>query len=452
MKFTSFEELLIRNAREYSDKTAFVFDADGVKCTLTHAQLYEEILRRKQDFLSVAAGCVGVLQAPSIKWLIDMFAAVIAGKQTVLLDPMCEPSTLAKLISATDVGYLCTDALTAPLANVVPLCPADAVKTSDTEGNILFFTSGTTATGKAVVLTSRSLCASAWNGQQKLPCTQADNVLCMLPLTHVFGFVCAMLWPLSQGATVSLGRGLRNMMFDCSYFEPTIISVVPSILKFLIGANALNQNLKTILVGAGPASTDVLDAAKARGYEIRFGYGLTETSSGVAISCGDNPFAMTICSDANISLAEDGEILIRCPECMMQGYYKDDASTQEVLQDGILCSGDIGKFDEQGHIYIVGRKKDILVLANGNKLYLPEWEDELRKAVGIEDIALALKDDCITLFVGDKDSTADKDAIEKQIAAFNREKSFDIQIGDVEIINTALPRTATGKIRRWALK
>lgn len=62
------------------------------------------------------------------------------------------------------------------------------------------FTSGTTNSSKAVVLTSSSLCASAWNGQAKCPCNETDNLLCMLPLTHVFGFVCAMLWPMSQGA------------------------------------------------------------------------------------------------------------------------------------------------------------------------------------------------------------------------------------------------------------
>lgn len=86
---------------------------------------------------------------------------------------------------------------------------------------------------------------------------------------------------------------------------------MPSIAAFLVAKKALNPELRVILVGAGPVDKAVLAAAKAMGYEVHFGYGLTETSSGVAISTGDDPFAMTVCHDSTITLAHgetDGKI------------------------------------------------------------------------------------------------------------------------------------------------
>lgn len=450
MKFQSFRQLLSHGATEYPTFTALRYDKDGKITDISYAELYEKVLCRAQEIAAMRENCIGILQSTSAKWIIDTFACVIAGKQTVLLDAMADAGTLQKCVLATDVEAILADELTSPYISALKTCP-QSVEKSDGEGDILFFTSGTTESSKAVVLTSKSLCASAWNGQERCPCQSSDNLLCVLPLTHVFGFVCAMLWPLSQGACVSLTRGMRQIPFDAKYFNPTIISVVPSVLKFLVSFNALNDNLRMILVGAGPANEQVLQAVSAKGIEVRFGYGLTETSSGVAISCGKNPFAMSPCSDDKITLADDGEILVECPECVMKGYYKNPSATAAVLIDGVLHTGDLGKLDEDGNLYITGRKKDILVLENGNKIYLAEWESELRSALGIDDIALALKDGCITLFVGNKDGEINTSVVNEKVLAFNRTKPFDKQIASVCVLPHALEKTATGKIKRWAL-
>ncbi len=135
----------------------------------------------------------------------------------------------------------------------------------------------------------------------------------------------------------------------------------------------------------------------------------------------------------------------------MKGYYKNKTATDEVLINGVFHTGDLGKFDKDGNLYITGRKKDILVLENGTKIYLAEWEAELQKALNIDDIALAQKDGAVTLFVGDKDGNIDKDDVKNKVNEFNKTKSFDRQIGDVCIMPHALERTATGKIKRWAL-
>lgn len=352
-----------------------------------------------------------------------MFGAVLAGCQTVLFDPMSEPDTLKKLIEYSDADLLWSDAFASPVAELVKPLPEKRVERKDEkEGDLLFFTSGTTSSAKAVVLTSRSLCASAWNGQQKLPCSPEDDVLCVLPLNHVFGFVCAMLWPLNEGACVSIGRGPRAFIEDPKYFKPTIISVVPSLIRFLASMNALNPELKTVLVGAGSADAKVLAAVKAMGIDLRFGYGITETSSGVAISTGGDPFAMTVCDDDRSEIGDEGEILIESPECMMKGYYKDEKATAEALRGGVLHTGDLGFFDEDGKLHVSGRIKDVLVLDNGNKIFLPEWEEELSAAMGADELAITLTDGKLTAVCVDKDKKLDLNELRKRLDDFNRTK------------------------------
>ena len=160
---------------------------------------------------------------------------------------------------------------------------------------------------------------------------------------------------------------------------------------------------------------------------------------------------MTVCHDSKITLAEDGEILIYCPECMMQGYYKMPEATAAVLKDGVLSTGDLGSFDRDGKLHITGRKKDILVLPNGNKIYLPEWEQELQAAFGGNETAITMKDGVVTAIVVDKSGNADVAALKAVLDEFNRSKSFDMQVTSLCVTESPLPRTATGKIKRWML-
>lgn len=450
MKFVSFGELLSRNATQYGDKPAFRFQTDDGILTKTHAEFFDDVNARKAEFAALPEGAIGLYRAYTYDWIKDMFASVLAGRQTVLIDPSVDGALLQKIAVYADVTHFVTDETTEDEVASLALAPVP-VATEKGEGKLLFFTSGTTGASKAVVLTSKSLCASAWNGNDKLTCRPDDNLLALLPLSHVFGFVCSMMWPLSQGACISVGRGMRHLHEDCNYFRPTVISVVPSLLAFLLAKGALNPELRVILVGAGPVDGKILAAATAMGCEVHFGYGLTETSSGVAISTGKDPFAMTVCHDSKITLADDGEILIYCPECMMQGYYKLPDATAAVLKDGVLSTGDLGTLDADGNLHITGRKKDILVLPNGNKIYLPEWEDELRTALGVDEVAIAMKNDVVTAIAVDKTGETDRNELKNRLDGFNRSKPFDMQITALSVTETPLPRTATGKIKRWML-
>ncbi len=439
IRYRDFEDLLIRQAEHHGTRTAFLKDGPE---RITYGQFYQDVLACRDRYVKESFTCLGLLADGSYECILALFSAVLAGKQIVMLDRQMSPEQLIPLIAYTDIDQLWGE------ETVVSAC-RDALTDGATDGNgrILFFTSGTTERAKAVVLSDASLMQSAYNGSCMLPLKQEDILLNVLPLSHVFGFVCGLLWGLSCGACVALGRGPRHYIDDCSYFRPTAVSLVPSLLGFLLQHRLLNEELGLILVGAGPCSEQMISAVKEKGIRLACGYGLTETSSGVAISTFGDPGAMAVCPDDTIVLADDGEILISAPTCMMQGYYKREADTEAVLKDGILHTGDLGKFDENGLLHITGRKKEILVLPDGTKIFLPEYEAMIRNTLHTDDVCLVLRDSRPVLVLGrtDMSSEAVSEALRETMKQVPRGHRFT----DVIILGHELPKTATGKIRRW---
>ncbi len=440
MRFEGFEHLLSHYAKLTPDAPALRYENRA----LSYSSLYDAVIRRSSELRDTGKTCIGILSDGSIDCVVEIFSANLAGMQIVMLDASLDIAMLMQLIRYTDIDMLWGDEdLTEELL------PALTGGVKDGEGRMLFFTSGTTARSKAVVLTDHSLCQSAWNGSAKLPLSPEDTLLCLLPLGHVFGFVCGLLWGLSCGSSVALGRGARHYLDDCDHYRPTAVSVVPMLMGFLLKQRCINPELRLILVGAGDCPAALLKSAAAAGLRVSFGYGLTETSSGVAISVSGDPFAMEICPDDTITIADDGEILIQAPTCMMQGYYKMPDDTAAVLKDGVFHTGDLGMFDDEGKLHITGRKKDMLVLPDGNKIFLPEYEAPLMQALGSTELAVILREGRPALvFSGE----ADPGNISEKLRDLMRTLPRGQQIAEIIVTADPLPRTATGKIKRWELQ
>ncbi len=443
MRFDSFSHMLRHWAEQTPDRPALIYEDRGKK-SLSFSELRDAVESRADQLRRDGGSCIGILADGSLGCVTEIFAAAEAGLQIVMLSAELPESTLGGLLRYTDADRLWGDE---DLCEELRPFLTGGVK--EGAGKLLFFTSGTTEQSKAVVLTDHSLCQSAYNGGAKLPLKPEDTLLCMLPLGHVFGFVCGLLWGLSCGASVALGRGARHYADDCAFFRPTAVSVVPMLLGFLLQHELINPELKLVLVGAGDCPAMLLGAARTKGLRVSFGYGLTETSSGVAISVSGDPFAMEVCPDDTITIADDGEILIQAPTCMMQGYYKRPEDTAAVLKDGILYSGDLGRFDKDGKLHITGRKKDMLVLPDGTKLFLPEYESAIMKALDHQELAVALKNGKpVLVYSGEADA---KD-IEKRLRPLMADQPRGRQITAVYVVSHPLPRTATGKIKRWELQ
>ena len=432
--------------------------------------------------------------------LIRIFACVISGCDVILIDENMPDETLFALARMADAEsiYASDPDLQEELCEACGCAPRwyqvgdenfqssaaarqagdDSCRLSsgiddNREGRLIFFTSGTTGSSKAVVLTSESLLCSSFSGQSMLPCGPGDIILSLLPFSHVFGFVCTMLWGLTYGATIALGRGTRYLLSDCEFFKPTILPVVPSLLKMLMQQHALPASLKVVLVGAAPLDAVSVKALQNVGMKVYLGYGLTETSSGIAITQDQkDPFALYPCPGADIRIEPDGEISVATP-CMMQGYLdfsetvREDAGSDEAenndnsvyvlghpiipVEGGRLYTGDLGSLDTRGALCLTGRKKDMLVLPDGTKIFCPEYEEELSGLIGLSDLTVILKQDRPFLVIGDSGGNVPEN-IDSLLAEFNEKRAMGLRICGVLSYGKPLPRTATGKIRRWEIE
>ncbi|MCR4661139.1 MAG: acyl--CoA ligase [Clostridia bacterium] len=433
-RYNSFIELL-----EDQDKnsTALYYFDKNVKSSVT----YSELLNLIKNYPIPDGNVIGILAKKDLQTIVSIFA--LAGKkQIVLLNPDDDIEILKHHVEFTDVETIVGNIDRIDELNDC-LKPDKSIATKD----IIFFTSGTVSPSRAVVLTEQTLCNATYNGGYLLPLNKNDNLLSIIPFSHAYGFVCSLLWPLSFGAAVSLSRGRTYIFYDFNDFKPTVTTLVPQIAAFMVSKQIFNPELKLVLIGAGDCSIEVLQAIRSLGIKVSFGYGLTETSSGVALSLDEDFKGMTLCPDINIEISKDGVIVISSETTLMKGYYKDPEWTQKKLSNNKFRTSDIGKI-ENGLLYIIARKKDILVLSDGKKILIPEYEAKLQQIIGITADFTIMKDSegklVLYIFIGEN--------IDKKIELFNKTIPEDMRITRIIYSRTKLPRTKTNKVKKYLIK
>ena len=432
-KFSSFEELVLDFKKRDLIALKFADDEDNIH-EISYAELAEMIISETERIKAKNGDIEVVRDEQSPETIVSIFAHVMAGCDIIMADPMVPDDAVSKASAAAAAAKA-------------------ARPKTEGEGELLFFTSGTTSRSKIVRLTSRSFCTSAWSGQSMLACGEGDVILSILPLSHVFGFVCSMLWGFAYGATIALGRGVRHIIDDTLFFRPTILPAVPTLIGAMLKYDTLNPELKVALIGAAPCTAEVTAALRAKGIDVYLGYGLTETSSGIAITQDlDEPEALYPCPGADFRIEEDGEVTIATP-CMMQGYI----GAEPMFEGDRFFTGDLGWFDDKGRLHLKGRKKDVLLMADGTKIFCPEYEEELERLTGLPDLGVTMKDGHAVLVAG---SLSNDPAIEadmrakllKTVGKYNKSLQRSQQIYDVIVRAESLPRTATGKIKRYELQ
>lgn len=290
------------------------------------------------------------------------------------------------------------------------------------EFKMLIFTSGTTSKSKGVMISNRNL---AWNVNAisaYVKVYETDRLFSVLPLHHTYESTIGFLEPFANGASVAVCEGLRYIVPNLQESKPTIMLAVPLLIESLYKKinetirkskkdgmvnsmihvtnllknvnidikrkvfkeilDNLGGNLRIIVSAAAPIDSKIGKWVDDIGIRFLQGYGLTETAPISALTPEyDTPrYASTgrAVIDTDIKVVNpnedgEGEILIKGPTVML-GYYEDEEATAEVMKDGYFCSGDIGKIDEDGYIYITGRTKNVIVTQNGKNIYPEEIE------------------------------------------------------------------------------
>ncbi len=386
---------------------------------------------------------------------------------------------------------------------------------------LLMYTSGTTGTPKGVPLTHANILAELEGVNYVLKLSDKERILSLLPLFHAYLQIVNLWIATTYGCEVGYLKELTpaELSEAMKSFKPTILTTVPRLwylfhkkifdavaakpkvvqmlFKAMLTANGtlrdtLKINLGTkffgqihesfggklrIAISAGSRfDEEVAKDFHKLGFTILQGYGLTETSGAATATYEDDNRVGSVgkaMHGAEIKITDPdaegvGEVLIKGP-MVFPGYYRNPKATAEAFtEDGWFRSGDLGKFDKDGHLYIVGRGKDVIVLPSGKNVHPEDLEvhylkcpmvaelavlgvaDETEVHAGAEKLAAVIVPDFA--YLKQAGIANSKEAIRHELDSLGRELPEYQRVRDYIIRVEPLPRTATNKIKRFQLK
>jgi len=443
---------MLTNRAIFEDYPCIKYLIDDKLVVISNKEFFNNCLIYKKIVKEMGISSLAILLPKSPELIYYFLGSILAGSRTCLIDNTEPIEKIEQMLRTFQPQYIAKNNDDFSADENLSIENTLVNKTninSASEGDAVFFTSGTSGPAKGVLLSASSLLASAYNGQEMLPCHDGDVVLSLLPFSHIYGFICTFLWPLCYGGIICLGRGMRSLLTDPKIFSPTILPIIPSLATFLLLHDALDENIKTILIGAGPLSENIIRLIKKKNIILSFGYGLTETSSGVAISVNNSdPLAMAKCPGNEFKIEDNGRILIKSNTVML-GYFNDAKSTSQVMKDGYFITNDIGFIDKNGCLHISGRTDDIIILENGTKFNCAKAEEDFQKQMPYLDFAFAESNGKIKFVYYSKDVS--KLEMDKYINAFNSSQPIYSKISIIEKLEHPLYRTKTNKIQRYKL-
>ena len=295
--------------------------------------------------------------------------------------------------------------------------------------NIMLFTSGTTSASKIVALSHKNICSNLMDLASVLDVNSDDIFLSFLPLHHVFECTVGFLFSLYIGAQTVFCDGIRHIVENMNEYKISVMASVPAIYegiykiirkkldkqgkaelirenkKLYINASMeerkkifkdihdmLGGNVKLMISGAASLDATIENNFRALGLNLVQAYGLTETSPVVAIgnkkyykvgSIGKTLPSVEAKLD-NIDKDGVGELVVKGPNIMLE-YYGNKKATKDSIIDSWFYTGDLAKIDEEGYIFIRGRKKSVIVLKNGKNIFPEEMENLVNKIEGVEE-------------------------------------------------------------------
>ena len=365
---------------------------------------------------------------------------------------------------------------------------------------VIVYTSGTTGVSKGVMLSQKNLCADTAASLASLHFE--GKSLLVLPLHHTFTFTGNVLVMFYSGTTIAINKSLKNMSGDLIRHKPQNMLCVPLLLETLykkIWENAqksgkdrllkklikisgvlllcgidvrrrlfksvlaaLGGNIDTIISGGAPLDVKYVKGFRDFGINVLNGYGISECAPVVAVNRNeyyrDGSVGLPLRScEVRLSGENEngeGEILVRGDNVML-GYYKNEQATKEAFDGEWFKTGDIGRLDKDGFLYITGRIKNLIILSNGKNVYPEELEMKLLDIPLISEALIRGEDDqiCAEIFLNKgyikENNIEDPEAaLQKEIDRLNKTLPLFKCIARVRLRDTEFPKTSSKKIKR----
>ncbi len=498
-------DLICASADEYGGKT-FTMEKNGKEVAETSFKEFRDsclkvtaFLNSKSDGKKLHAAVIG---GTSSMYLESYFGTVMGRNVIVPLDAQLSCEDICSLMNRADVSVFFYDARYSPMIPAIrTACPQIGIficfsESEDTEFSIprilseyspaapadiqpsdlaaIVYTSGTTGKAKGVMLSHGNLIDNAMcqDGES----SPEDTLLTVLPVHHIYCFTCDILLSLRYGATLCINDSMLRIAQNLKLFRPTIILLVPMIIETLykqimaaaaakpevppaaIAQAVFGGRLKGIYSGGAYLDPDLITGYKELGIPIAQGYGMTECSPRISTASFDDKNAGdsvgTIVNGCEVRI-EDGEIVAKSPS-VMQGYYKDPAATDEVLtKDGWLHTGDLGYVDKTSHVHITGRKKNLIILSNGENVSPEEIENKFSGVDAVLEVLVYAEEGVITAEVfpnkdvcGGMDRNETAKLIFAEVQKINRSLTSSKTIHRLRLRDVEFDKTTSKKIKR----
>lgn len=500
-------EMLEESCRIYSKKNALIFR----KIRITYRQLNNQLTTVSYGLirLGIKKGeKIAILLKNCPEYIVSYFAILKAGGIVIPLNFMLKEEELKYILDNAGVSTIITSAEFMPTINRLKLRLEKlkqvimvGEKTPETinfcdllseslagekvlhlkpeDVAAILYTSGTTGHPKGVLLTHGNLISNVISSIKAIKFTKKDRFLCLLPMFHSFTWMACVLAPLHLGASIAIvesvkpfGKVIRNIIRN----GITIFVAIPPIYNVLSNIPVPQVLVSRLLRILNPLRICVSGAASLpvevlRKFEEKFriplleGYGLTEASPVVSINPQDmrKPGSVglpisgvevkVVNEDGNqLPPNKEGELLVK-GENVMKGYYKLPEETRKAIKDGWLYTGDIAKIDEDGYIYIVDRKKDMIIV-RGLNVYPREIEEVLYLHSKVAEAAvIGVKDELKgEIPIGYVALKKGEQATEGELIRFLRERLASYKVPRTIEFRDSLLKTSTGKILKRALR
>ena len=508
MEIQTLQDVIRHSVAAYSEQAAYRYKVKKEVVDKTYRELGEDSMAvsRMVESLGMKGKHIAILGSTTYQWIVSFFGVTNSGSVAVPVDAQLSAEAICELLERADVEMLFFDELRADVAAMAAeRCPrvryivsfqAEAARRGENGmGGVLsweelrrenggeyetqldpdqlctiLFTSGTTGKSKGVMLSHRNLTDNAVCLDMKIPAGTVTMTL--LPINHVYCLTMDIIKGIFIGVTSCINDSIMHVQKNLKLFKPDMVLLVPLVIesiyaklkaaggmmpKKLVAKAAFGGNLKTICSGGAYLDPEYVDRFAEYGITILQGYGMTECSPVISNNLAwDNKKGsvgklMPNCEAKVV----DEELWVRGSSVMM-GYYKMPEETAETLEDGWLKTGDLGYVDEDTFVYITGRRKNLIILANGENVSPEEIENQLSRADLVKEVLVREKDQVIEAEIFPDLDYAKKKRIKDVRAAlqeivdeYNKEVPVYKRIHSLIVRETEFDKTTAKKIKRF---
>lgn len=455
---------------------------------------------------------IAIIGENSYEWIIAFMAIVNGGNVAVPIDKEQSPDKIKQLLRQSDCSAVIASKNVMKklgdteipvfsmadfpeyIAEGQMLINSNNTEYTDYEVNpkklaAIFFTSGTTGNSKGVMLSHKNMAADINSASRNF--LLSGCTLSVLPFHHTFGLITAIFKVFNYGYPTYINKSLKHVQKDLQKVKPQTMFLVPLfletfyktiidtarkggkekklnngvkisdfLLKFGIDLRkklfkdvlkAFGGNLEYVICGGAPLDPKYVKVFRSWGVNILNGYGITECSPVISVNRNhywrDGSVGQVI-DECKVRISDEGEILVKGDNVML-GYYKDEESTNQVLNNGWYSTGDIGHIDDDGFLFITGRKKNLIILSNGENVSPEELEAPILLDESVSEAVVYGENGILAVQIyPTEEYMGNEEYFENLIAEFNKKQPQYMRINKIVLRKTEFIKNSTKKILR----